>query len=61
VVKISAEQEREECEEPSAEQGEECEESSALPMRSNWIIDNDIPIFKGEGRAYIEKLVMVGE
>jgi tRNA(His) 5'-end guanylyltransferase len=61
VVKISAEQEMEECEEPSAEQGEECEESSALPMRSNWIIDNDIPIFKGEGRAYIEKLVMVGE
>lgn len=61
VVKISAEQEREECEEPSAEQGEECEESSALPMRSNWIIDNDIPIFKGEGREYIEKLVMVGE
>jgi tRNA(His) 5'-end guanylyltransferase len=61
VVKISAEQEREECEEPSAEQGEECEESFALPMRSNWIIDNDIPIFKGEGREYIEKLVMVGE
>lgn len=26
-----------------------------------WIIDNDIPIFKGEGRDYIEKLVMVGE
>jgi tRNA(His) 5'-end guanylyltransferase len=50
VVKISAEQER-----------EEYEESFALPMRSNWIIDNDIPIFKGEGREYIEKLVMVGE
>jgi trehalose utilization protein len=28
---------------------------------SNWIIDKDIPIFKGEGREYIEKLVMVGE
>lgn len=26
-----------------------------------WIIDKDIPIFKGEGRNYIEKLVMVGE
>lgn len=26
-----------------------------------WIIDKDIPIFKSEGREYIEKLVMVGE
>ena len=26
-----------------------------------WIIDKDIPIFKGEGRNYIEKLIMVGE
>ena len=26
-----------------------------------WVIDKDIPIFKGEGRDYIEKLVMVGE
>ena len=26
-----------------------------------WIIDKDIPIFKGEGREYVEKLVMVGE
>ena len=26
-----------------------------------WIIDKDIPIFKGECREYIEKLVMVGE
>lgn len=30
-------------------------------QRSHWIIDKDIPIFKGEGREYIEKLVMVGE
>lgn len=30
-------------------------------VRSKWIIDKDIPIFKGEGREYIEKLVMVGE
>lgn len=26
-----------------------------------WIIDRDIPIFKGEARDYIEKLVFVGE
>ena len=25
-----------------------------------WIIDTNIPIFKGEGREYIERLVMVG-
>lgn len=29
--------------------------------RSRWIIDKDIPIFKGEGREYIDRLVMVGE
>ena len=29
--------------------------------RTRWVIDKDIPIFKGEGRNYIEKLVMVGE
>ena len=32
-----------------------------MTVRSKWIIDKDIPIFKGEGREYIEKLVMVGE
>lgn len=29
--------------------------------RSRWIIDKNIPIFKGEGREYIDRLVMVGE
>lgn len=28
---------------------------------SKWIIDNDIPRFKDEGRDYIEKLINVGE
>lgn len=28
---------------------------------NNWIIDYDIPIFKGEGREYIERFVNVGE
>lgn len=28
---------------------------------NNWIIDYDIPIFKGEGREYIEQFVNVGE
>ena len=31
-----------------------------MTVCSKWIIDKDIPIFKGEGREYIEKLVMVG-
>ena len=26
---------------------------------NEWIIDKDIPIFKGEGREYIERLIMV--
>ena len=39
---------------------EDCE-INALDVRTHWIIDKDIPIFKGEGRDYIEKLVMVGE
>lgn len=29
--------------------------------RSRWIIDTEIPIFKGEGRKYIDNLVFVGE
>lgn len=28
---------------------------------SVWIIDKDIPVFKGEGRDYIERLINVGE
>lgn len=30
-------------------------------IRSKWVIDKEIPIFKGEVREYIEKLIMVGE
>lgn len=32
-----------------------------VSKRSRWIIDKDIPIFKGESREYIDKLVYVGE
>ncbi len=39
----------------------EDEEALAGVYRSNWIIDTDIPIFKGEGREYIDKLVFIGE
>ena len=30
-------------------------------VRSKWTIDNNIPIFKGEGREYIEKLIYTSE
>lgn len=28
---------------------------------NGWIIDNEIPIFKGEGRKYIDNLIFIGE
>lgn len=46
---------------PEPVKGYENCEVNALDIRTHWIIDKDIPIFKGEGRDYIEKLVMVGE
>ena len=30
-------------------------------LRSYWTIDKEIPIFKGEGRKYIDRLINVGE
>lgn len=39
----------------------EDEEALTGVYRSSWIIDTDIPIFKGEGREYIDRLVFVGE
>ena len=30
-------------------------------LRSRWIIDNNIPIFKGDNRKYIEDMIYVGE
>ena len=29
--------------------------------RSKWVIDREIPIFKGEGRRYIDDLIYIGE
>lgn len=28
---------------------------------NEWIVDRDIPMFKGEGRAYVDDLIMIGE
>ena len=46
---------------PEPAKGYENCEVNALDVRTRWVSDKDIPIFKGEGRNYIEKLVMVGE
>lgn len=39
----------------------EDEETLTGVYRSGWVIDTEIPIFKGEGREYIDRLVYVGE
>ena len=31
------------------------------PWKTRWVIDENIPIFKGNGREYIDKLIYVGE
>lgn len=36
-------------------------EVRAIEWRTEWVIDTEIPIFKGEGREYIDKLIYVGE
>ena len=28
---------------------------------NEWIIDKNIPIFKGDGREYVDKLIYIGE
>lgn len=33
----------------------------SVAFRSRWIIDTNIPIFRDEGREYIDRLVFVGE
>ena len=37
------------------------DEVRAIEYRTKWVIDTEIPIFKGEGREYIDRLVFVGE
>ena len=36
-------------------------DSLCLTKRSEWIIDNNMPVLKGEDRKYIDKLIYVGE
>ena len=37
------------------------EEDEYGVWRTHWIIDKNIPIFKGQGREYIDRLVFIGE
>lgn len=39
---------------------ETCEIRNPKKPETAWIIDNDIPIFKGEGRRYIDELIFIG-
>lgn len=32
-----------------------------LKSENEWIIDKDIPMFKGDGRLYVDNLIMIGE
>ena len=38
-----------------------CQLRDSPKSENEWIIDMNIPIFKGEGREYIDRLVYVGE
>lgn len=41
--------------------GEDGKKHVVNMKRPHWIIDTEIPIFKGDGREYIDKLVFIGE
>ena len=44
----------------SVDGAETCEIRNSNEPETAWIIDNDIPIFKGEGRRYIDELIFIG-
>ena len=45
----------------SDDEKEKCMLRDPKQGKNNWIIDYDIPIFKGDGKEYIERLLNVGE
>lgn len=47
--------------EPVKDNGEKIGEIACISASSHWVIDKDIPIFKGDGREYIDRLINVGE
>lgn len=38
-----------------------CTDGSRTENSRGWVIDNDIPIFKGEAREYVDRLIYIGE
>lgn len=46
---------------PDPKPGYENCDIDATTARTRWIVDKEIPIFKGEGRAYIDKLIFISE
>lgn len=36
-------------------------DEAEFKTRNRWVIDNEIPIFKGDNRAYIDELIFIGE
>ena len=52
---------KKECEEYEQMDVSKKDESNPEKKRAHWVIDTEIPLFKGDGRQYIENLVMVGE
>ena len=42
-------------------QSENVDNKDGAVVRKHWIIDKEIPIFKGEDREYIDKLIFIGE
>lgn len=49
---------KEECCPKTASGYEECD-IDATKIRTRWVVDTDIPIFKGENRNYIDKLIFI--
>jgi hypothetical protein len=47
--------------EPVVEKQEFGEPNVSERVYTTWVLDLDIPLFKGEGRDYIEKLIWIGE
>lgn len=45
--------------EPVMEDNEKIGDILCIIPRSKWVIDKEIPIFKGEGREYIDKLIYI--
>lgn len=44
-----------------ADENTSCTDGSRTENSRGWVIDNDIPIFKGEARGYVDRLIYIGE